>query len=371
MRLRNNLLVCGLAAFTFLPVPSFACSCASPPPEVKTARDLAKWHADGTDAILEGTVTRIELESVLIDANVGELIPADSDRGYPALRVTFDISHSYKGAGLREVAVTTGLGGGDCGFNFEVGKQYLVFAFADSSGHLSTGICSGTGLLNDSLSARSYLRGEPLVPEKLTQHLQIPQTKLCGHVTGMGRDLGDSGLLLLRAGNGSPLPADGASVAPDGSFCIEGASPGKYFLAFMARDDESPTSYAFFPGTVDSSGASTVEIETGQFRSDLVFNIPSQPSFPLSGTVVTPNNVVLPPECSVFLFNVDRLSFLVSYTVNVGPKGAFAFRRVLPGKYWAFVGIDDPNAAPNWLTRKTLVEVNAAINNLSLQLVHK
>jgi hypothetical protein len=41
--------------------------------------------------------------------------------------------------------VTTGWGNGDCGFDFEVGKEYVVYA--SDEGQLETSICSGTSLL--------------------------------------------------------------------------------------------------------------------------------------------------------------------------------------------------------------------------------
>jgi hypothetical protein len=43
----------------------------------------------------------------------------------------------------QEVVVSTGLGNGDCGYPFQVGTTYLVYASNDS-GKLSTSICSGT-----------------------------------------------------------------------------------------------------------------------------------------------------------------------------------------------------------------------------------
>ena len=45
------------------------------------------------------------------------------------------------------VDVRTGMGGGDCGYHFEIGKQYLVDA-RDQGGTLNTEICSRTASLD-------------------------------------------------------------------------------------------------------------------------------------------------------------------------------------------------------------------------------
>lgn len=57
--------------------------------------------------------------------------------------VDFLVNESLKGDVNRNVTVTTGMGDGDCGFNFEVGKSYRVYTYKDD-GKLTTGICSGT-----------------------------------------------------------------------------------------------------------------------------------------------------------------------------------------------------------------------------------
>jgi hypothetical protein len=55
------------------------------------------------------------------------------------------VTENFQGADQRgrEVAVSTGRGGGDCGYPFQIGTSYLVYAGNDN-GKLSTSICSGT-----------------------------------------------------------------------------------------------------------------------------------------------------------------------------------------------------------------------------------
>jgi hypothetical protein len=173
---RFHILVSAIFAVTVSSAPVFGCKCVSAPSDIKTTRELAQWTANRSDVIFEGRVERVELKWPLLEAKVGDLISADAEQDPPFMQVSFDETRSYRGTQQKHVQVTTGLGAGDCGFHFEVGKQYLVYAFAADSGRLSTGICSGTALLQESLANLSYLRGEPIVAETNTP---IATVKLC------------------------------------------------------------------------------------------------------------------------------------------------------------------------------------------------
>lgn len=58
-------------------------------------------------------------------------------------RVELKVEESFKGATARKVILYTGWGGGDCGYAFDRGSRYLVYA-SDYLGGLYTGICSAT-----------------------------------------------------------------------------------------------------------------------------------------------------------------------------------------------------------------------------------
>ena len=71
------------------------------------------------------------------------------ERGDRGQSVTMEISTTWKGTKGKVVTVETGLGGGDCGYGFEEGESYLVYAYQrkieeGSAGPLRTGICSRT-----------------------------------------------------------------------------------------------------------------------------------------------------------------------------------------------------------------------------------
>lgn len=60
---------------------------------------------------------------------------------------TFDVDSVQKGRVDDPQKVTTARDGATCGYAFEAGTRYQVFAGREADGTLSTGICSGTRVL--------------------------------------------------------------------------------------------------------------------------------------------------------------------------------------------------------------------------------
>src|SRR6185503_15210753 len=58
----------------------------------------------------------------------------------------------------KEVEVRTGLGDSDCGYNFRLGGQYLVYAYGDED-KLATGICSRTRPVSEAADDLAYFLG--------------------------------------------------------------------------------------------------------------------------------------------------------------------------------------------------------------------
>src|SRR5262245_47844921 len=75
--------------------------------------------------------------------------------------VRFSVEKAYKGVESPEISVQTGNGGGDCGYPFESGKRYLVYAYSIPNGKLGTGICSRTKPLSKASEDLDYLQGLP------------------------------------------------------------------------------------------------------------------------------------------------------------------------------------------------------------------
>ncbi len=106
------------------------CTCPNLNPNVRdeVARE---FHEAG--AVFEGEVKSIETR------------PAeDSPTVFERRMVTLRVLRVYRGPKEKTLVVGTGLGDSDCGYNFKVGKKYLVYAFANPAGRLTTNICERT-----------------------------------------------------------------------------------------------------------------------------------------------------------------------------------------------------------------------------------
>ncbi len=92
----------------------------------------------------------------VIDSRIITIKQANYGRSRRAVRLSVD--SAFRGVKGLEVEVTTGLGGGDCGFGFVPTQQYLVYA-SEHEGKLSTGICSRTRSISRAAEDLSYIRG--------------------------------------------------------------------------------------------------------------------------------------------------------------------------------------------------------------------
>ncbi len=114
-----------LAAFLLIaPERSFACSCI----------------------MLDEPLNK-QIESAFTEANAvfsGEVVEVreSADDSY-SVEVTFKTAKTWKGDALKTITISTGQNSAMCGFNFEVGKTYLVYAHGEA-GKLSTTICTRT-----------------------------------------------------------------------------------------------------------------------------------------------------------------------------------------------------------------------------------
>jgi hypothetical protein len=338
---------------------------------MKGTRELAAWGADDADAIFEGRVQKVELKWKLSEAQVGDVVPAiidDFDHEEPAIVATLDVSRSYRGDQSKHVQVRTGLGGGDCGFDFETGREYLVYAFKDETGELSTGICSATAPLEQSRTNLAYLRGEN--PDEVRNGPPTHNRKLCGRVVFRDPPISiDSRLWLLPVGCASPMQGNEAKLESDGRFCVSDVRPGKYHLLFVNLIDDSVTTLAYFPGVTTLTEAAEIDVSKNRNPKRLSFKIPTQKTVSLSGRVSVSGNLPLPSNVQVMLFDVNQPLLTLNYGKGVETDGSFTFQHVLPGEYWAIVGVDSGDS--KWWTRKTRVEVNESVGSLALELTKR
>ena len=103
---------------------SYACSCVFSPEPLKKQ---VQGAFSSSDAVFSGEVIEIK---------------ASPTNEYDVL-VKLKINYVWKGESTREITIKTAKDSAMCGYNFEVGKKYLVYAYGLKDA-LSTSNCSRT-----------------------------------------------------------------------------------------------------------------------------------------------------------------------------------------------------------------------------------
>src|SRR4029077_7046055 len=115
----------------------------------KTMRDAAAFYSEGKNTskvIFEGSVEKQDLVTGSIEApDTAMSMTTVGEHRAVAVRVL----RTYRGVASGTVTVMTGLSGGDCGFDFETGKQYLIYASEVGPRMFFTSICTGTESLEE------------------------------------------------------------------------------------------------------------------------------------------------------------------------------------------------------------------------------
>ena len=136
--------------FALHPAPARACSCLQPPPP-----DEALRHAD---AVFAGEVT---------DFRIAE--PVDGVTSSDLYEAAFRVTAVWKGPDADRIKVLTA----DpsqllCGYRFEPGVRYLVYAYESTVG-LETGNCTRTALLDTAGYDLSVI-GEGAMPSSVKRN---------------------------------------------------------------------------------------------------------------------------------------------------------------------------------------------------------
>ncbi len=76
----------------------------------------------------------------------GEVIEVIKKPEVYSVEVKFKVNKSWKGDLDNIVTISSGLGSGDCGYKFQVGKIYLVYAYGGTD-FLGTNICTRTSFV--------------------------------------------------------------------------------------------------------------------------------------------------------------------------------------------------------------------------------
>lgn len=122
---RYALLAVVVLLFATAPQAALACSCA---------QFTKAQHGENAEVVFTGVATGIRWIYGLRQA----CSPSSAD----AVSIVFTVETVYKGEVPKDATVSTVAGGASCGYTFEAGKRYTVFA-SRLNGRLETGLCRG------------------------------------------------------------------------------------------------------------------------------------------------------------------------------------------------------------------------------------
>ena len=141
---------------------SFACSCI----QIGDGDEIASVNA--TDAVFRARVISAAMVLTNDDGAVLRHGERETPTGYVQRLVALRVEEIFKGDVAPLTILVTGSGGGDCGYAFEEGKEYLVFATLSSDRRftrlsrstpvLTTSICTFTKPVESAAALLKSLR---------------------------------------------------------------------------------------------------------------------------------------------------------------------------------------------------------------------
>jgi len=279
------------------------------------------------DAIFEATVDSIETEA------------AQDRRGRgPFERRVVRLRDVHAWRGHPQDVVITGMGGGDCGYQFRVGTRYAIVAYRNvEDGRLGTGICSMTQPLDEAAGLREYV-----------QSLSAPSRG--GHIWGRvatgarwvdaygpdARELRLEPIASVRVSVSGPV-ARAFTTGSDGQFSFTALPPGQYTIRAETPADRRDLA-VIRPRTVTLEGAyACADADLwGSFAGGFEGTVVYEDGTPAPGVHVLLHSAAGPPH--------PAGSVIVSTKTDAG--GRYRLADLAPGRYVAGVSImDGPTAS--------------------------
>ena len=311
----------------------FACTCGLPNFDMR----LRKWAAKQSrrvDVIFTGTV-------------VSEYYAASQDDDRTRHAYVFDVDEVFKGSAAKQVEMESGT---ICIASFSVGGRYLIFAY-ENEGELSTGLCSGNGLVADMGYAIRYLKNQPpltsdrrTIAQYLSRHRE---GTLCGELLTLNAD----------ADIGSPvihfLPEDSPfgywlpftyPAGENGTFC-ETLPVGQYWVSAISSGTSDDTPWVGLYGrTPETREGSTVSVVPDQTIRNINLTMTPPSTVMISGRVMIGDRPLLPDESiEVRLISSRSLGDHLRPPTGTSKESRFVFENVPEDLYYLVVIYQGPN----------------------------
>lgn len=188
-----------------------ACMCEGPP------SPCASYGK--ADAVFVGTVISVG-ESKSFKSNYLGAVD-----WYP-VAYKFSVEQSYSGVSGTRVEVLTGPVGIDCGYPFEAGQRYLVYAYRDDKDKLSTSVCTRTKLFASAREDLAFLGTLSSRPSGVTFSAELR------HASAQGKFVASEASITIET------DTQRREVRPDadGDLSVSGLSPGQIKVSLKLPD---------------------------------------------------------------------------------------------------------------------------------------
>ena len=290
-------------------------------------------------AVFVGTVTGVRTAKQPQPRNREELDSLRRDEiDFTPRTFTFSVELAFLGVDGTEVDVATGMGGGDCGYDFQAGKRYLVYAYRLTQGNrLATGICSRTKPYQAADEDIKFLGTLPTLSSGVTIYGEI-RRQLHSVKRGDAKSVGpvaDVAVVVEGEGERREVRADA-----QGHYRVSGLRPGEYKVT-LSLPEELTVHQPKQEVTIADRGCAAVNYfvaDNGRI-SGMVFDAEGQPI----------------PKVLISLIEADDHDIERDYSKleRTDQDGRYSFTAVPPGRYLLALNVtrfpqpDDPtNAYP-------------------------
>ena len=234
-------LLATLAVISLPAAPAEACSCMESGPVCQAYWTVSAVFLGRVESVASTKGSRLSVRSRVV-----QLTLLEPFRGMSL----------QKGASVK---VHTGAGGGDCGYPFREGREYLVYARRDEgTDRLTANICSRTRLAENAADDLAYARAA------------ASGTAPVGRITGDVR-LESRNLARKRTAEPKPMPGvtvflerDGSSVRAvsddRGRLSVEGLAPGRYTVRVEVPEGYYPEITPTVVELLDARGCAEVTV---------------------------------------------------------------------------------------------------------------
>jgi hypothetical protein len=299
-----------IGAFVFvslMPVAAQACSCL-----FSSAPCQTYWN---TPAVFTGMV--MEVEDIRIP------VGGDMDVFMRKKRIHFSVKESFRGNVSGIVEIATGSGGGDCGYNFEQGKSYIVYAGKNDAGELTTGICTRTRPIEEAKADLDYIHGldkmKPVATFSGGIQVYRPRRSDEEWTEESGKSQPLSGVTVYLSNASSKFEA---KTKKDGTFRFEELPPGEFQLKIPAPPGYWPKeiNHTF---TLHSKGC---------FETGFSFELDSS----ISGRVLKPDGTPA-SKIMIHMVPVEQIDLPHQpdpHFAETDDGGRFVLRGLTPGSYY-------------------------------------